>query len=58
MHRLLFQQKSDGEIINLAKTSTNRFGPKPLNKKKSVGPMLIWAFAFSNLLQLTTKKRA
>ena len=46
------------KIINLAKTWTDRFGPKPLNKSKTTDPMLIWASAFSNLLQLTAKEKS
>ena len=34
------------------------FGPKPLNGNKTTDPMLIWAFAFSNLLQLTAKEKS
>ena len=46
------------KIINLAKTRTDRFGPKPLNENKTTGPMLIRASAFSNLLQLTVKEKS
>ena len=51
-----FNKKVVEKIINLAKTWTDRFGPKPLNKNKTTDPMLIWASAFSNLLQLTGKR--
>ena len=33
-------------------------GPKSLNKNKTTDPMLIWASAFSNLLQLTAKEKS
>ena len=46
------------KIPNLAKTWTDRFGPKPLNKNKTTDPMLIWASAFSDLLQLTAKEKS
>ena len=46
------------KIINLAKTWTDRFRPKPLNENKTTEPMLIWASAFSNLLQLTAKEKS
>ena len=58
MYSLLFNKKVVEKIINLAKTWIDRFGPKPLNKKKATGPMLIWATAFSNMLELTTKKKS
>ena len=50
MYRLLFQQRVVDKIINLAKTQTDRFVPKPLNEMKTTEPMLIWPSAFSNLL--------
>ena len=53
-----FNKKVVEKIINLAKTWTDRFGPKPLNKNKTTDPMLIWASAFSNLLQLTAKEKS
>ena len=53
-----FNKKVVKKIINLAKTGTYRFGPKPLNKNKTTDPMLIWASAFSNLLQLTAKEKS
>ena len=53
-----FNKKVIEKIINLAKTWTDRFGPKSLNKNKTTDPMLIWASAFSNLLQLTAKRKA
>ena len=53
-----FNKKVVEKIINLAKTWTDRFGPKPLNKNKTTDPMLIWASAFSNLLQLTVKEKS
>ena len=46
------------KIINLAKTWTDRFRPKPLNENKTTDPMLIWASAFSSLLQLTAKEKS
>ena len=52
-----FNKKVVEKIIKLAKTWTDRFGPKPLNKNKTTDPMLIWMSAFSNLLQLTTKEK-
>ena len=52
-----FNKKVVEKIINLAKTSTDRFGPKLLNKNKTTDPMLIWTSAFSNLLQLTAKEK-
>ena len=58
MYRLLFQQKVVEKIINLAKTWTDRFGQKSLNKNKTTDPMLIWASAFSNLLELTAKEKS
>ena len=53
-----FNKKGVEKIINLAKTWTNCFGPKPLNENKTTDPMLIWASAFSNLLQRTAKEKA
>ena len=53
-----FNQKVVEKIINLAKTWTDRFGPKPLNKNKITDPMLIWASTVSNLLQLTAKEKS
>ena len=53
-----FNKKVVEKIINLAKTWTNRFGSKPLNKNKTTDSMLIWASAFSNLLQLTAKEKS
>ena len=46
------------KISNLAKTWTDRFGPKPLNENKTTDSMLIWVFAFSNSLQLTAKEKS
>ena len=46
------------KIINLAKTWTDRFGPKPLNKNKTTEPILVWASTFSNLLQLSAKEKS
>ena len=53
-----FNKKVVENIINLAKTWTDRFGPKPLNENKTTKPMLIWMSAFSNLLQLTAKEKS
>ena len=53
-----YNKKVVEKIINLAKTWTDRFGPKPLNENKSTDPMLIWASAFSNLLQLNAKEKS
>ena len=53
-----FNKKVVEKIINLAKTWTDRFGPKSLNKNKTTDPMLIWASAFSNLLLLTAKEKS
>ena len=53
-----FNKKVVEKIINLAKIWTDRFGPKPLNKNMTTDPMLIWASAFSNLLQLTAKEKS
>ena len=57
MYRSLFQQKVVENIINLAKTWTDRFRPKPLNENMTTKPMLIWVSAFSNLLRLTAKEK-
>ena len=46
------------KIIHLAKTWTDGFGLKSLNENKATEPMLIWAYAFSNLLQLTAKEES
>ena len=53
-----FNKKVVEKIINLAKTWRDCFGPKPLNENKTTDPMLIWASAFSNLLQLTAKEKS
>ena len=46
------------KIIDLAKTWTDRFGPKSLNENETTEPILICASAFSNLLQLTAKEKS
>ena len=53
-----FNKKVVEKIIILAKTLTDRFGPKPLNENKTTEPMLIWASTFSSLLQLTAKEKS
>ena len=53
-----FNKKVVEKIINLAKTWTDRFGPKPLNENKTTDPMLIWASVFSNLLHLSVKEKS
>ena len=58
MYGLLFNKKVVEKIINLAKTWNDRCGPKSLNENKTTEPMLIWASAFSNMLQLTAKEKS
>ena len=53
-----FNKKVVEKIINSAKTWTDRFRSKSLNKNKTTDPMLMWASAFSNLLHLLQKKKA